>query len=181
MNVDLPEYEEEEYERVSHKNNQTEDVRVREKDGDYIVLDFETGVAGWGDTRERAILDIGKSLIVYRHRDRSGEIVQTDDTLGGDPRVDGSRIGVENIVNMAKGVDTLAELAASFSGVLTIQEVKRALEWADENPEIMEEIHRERELFNRFVQEEWEEDIEGVYSPREDSPSFEEWRDQNDL
>lgn len=181
MDPELQRYFESEYEQISHENNSREDVRVRKKDDEeYIALDFESGVAAWGSTRERAILSLGKNWIIHQHRDRSGDIVETGDTLGGDPRVDGSRIGVEHIVNKAEVVESLAELAASFSGVLTIGEVEYALEWAEEHPERMEEIHQERQLFRQFVSEEWKEGkVKEVYSPDNDTPSFEEWREQN--
>jgi uncharacterized protein (DUF433 family) len=180
MTTELPRYFESEYEQISHKNNQTEDVRVRQKDEeDYIAVDFETGVTAWGDTKEKALLSLGKNWIIYRQAERSGEIVSTEDTLGGDPRVDGSRIGVEHIVNMSEEVESLAELAASFSGVLSIQEVKNALEWAEKHPETMDEIRRERELFREFIREEWDEgEVENTYTPNEDTPPFEEWREQ---
>lgn len=174
----LPKYLESEYERISHENNKTRDVRIRKKDEDnYIAVDFETGVATWGENRDRAIFTLGQNWILYRQNDRSGEIVSTEDTLGGDPRVDGSRIGVEHIVNMAENVDSIAELAARFSGLLTVDEAKTALEWADKNKNTMDELHRERELYKEFLEQEWNEEMEGVYTPDDDTPSFEEWKD----
>lgn len=121
-------------------------------EGSFVAVHRETDVASWGETRETALADLKRDVEYFQatkdRRERSGEIVETPDVLGGDPRVDGSRIGVLHIVerveSRGEGV-SLAVIAALFSGVLSISEVEAALEWAEEHPERLAEVRQEHE------------------------------------
>jgi uncharacterized protein (DUF433 family) len=115
----------------------------------FVAVHRETGVASWGETREAALEELERDVEYFEaakaRGDRSGEIVETPSVLGGDPRVDGSRIGVLHIVECreSRGEDVSpAVIAAQFSGVLSVGEVEAALEWAETHSERLAEVRR---------------------------------------
>ena len=66
-------------------------------------------------------------------------IVQTPDTLGGDPRIEETRIGVGHVYRRyVKSGDTPEEIAVSYD--ISIAAVHAALAHAFANPEEMEAI-----------------------------------------
>lgn len=87
--------------------------------------------------------------------DRSGEIVETDGVLGGDPRIDGTRLGVLHIVATYEREGSIVETAAQYGG-LTVDEVRSALAWADEHPDHLERLRAERELLREWIRTHWE-------------------------
>ena len=66
-------------------------------------------------------------------------IVQTPDTLGGDPRIEGTRIGVAHVYQRyVEGDDTPEEIATGYD--TSVAAVHAALAYAFANPEEMEAI-----------------------------------------
>lgn len=122
----------------------------------HIAVDRATGTCSWGPTREDALDNLQRDLDVLDRRRRTGGIVETDGVLGGAPRVDGSRIGVIHVVEKHEMTDSVVETAAGFSGALTVDEVRVALEWADDHPGRLRRLREERELFGEWVVEYWE-------------------------
>ena len=68
-------------------------------------------------------------------------IVTDADVLGGDPRLDGTRIGVAHIHRRYEGGETPEAIAAGYGGV-SVADVHAALAYAFDNPEILREIER---------------------------------------
>lgn len=80
-------------------------------------------------------------------------IVHTDDVLGGDPRIEGRRIGVHHVYHRyTDGGESAESIATSYD--LSVAEVHAALAYAFDN---LDEI-REIESRNRAVFEENAED-----------------------
>lgn len=72
------------------------------------------------------------------------EIVKTPDVLGGDPRIDGHRIGVHHIYQRyVEGGNTLEEIATSYD--ITVAKVHAALAYAFSNPDEMRDIEARHE------------------------------------
>jgi len=87
------------------------------------------------------------------------EIVTTDPILGGDPRIEGHRIGVYHVYQRyVDGDDTPEEIATSYD--ISIAEVHAALAYAFSHPEEMRAIEArnqsvyEEQAANRLVPDE---------------------------
>jgi len=68
-------------------------------------------------------------------------VVKSADTLGGEPRVEGTRISVLQIFDMARHGMAVAEIVADFPD-LSVAQVYDALSYAHDHPEEIE-YHRE--------------------------------------
>ena len=73
------------------------------------------------------------------------EIVRTDDVLGGDPRVEGTRVGVVHVKERVDAGDEAAQVAADCG--IDLADVFAALAYYYDNPDAMDEIERRRESF----------------------------------
>lgn len=75
------------------------------------------------------------------------QIVETEDVLGGDPRIEGRRIGVYHVYKRyVDGGETVESIATSFD--VSVAEVHVALAYAFSNPDEMRNIEqRNRELY----------------------------------
>lgn len=89
------------------------------------------------------------------------QIVKTSDVLGGDPRLDGRRIGVYHVYQAyVEGEASPKEIAASYE--ISEAEVHAALAYSFSHPEEMQEIEaRNRERYeadasNRITPDETE-------------------------
>lgn len=72
------------------------------------------------------------------------DIVRTDGVLGGDPRIEGTRIGVFHVHELVvEGERTPADVADQLD--LSLGEVYTALAYYHEHPEEMRSIRRRRE------------------------------------
>lgn len=69
-------------------------------------------------------------------------IVQ-DDVLAGEPRLDGRRVAVRHVVSAVQDFG-LVEAAAEQLRIPE-EEVREAIEWADEHPQAMDDVRREWE------------------------------------
>ena len=70
-------------------------------------------------------------------------VVKTEGVLGGDPRIEGRRIGVYNIYHKyVEDSDSPEEIAVSYG--ISVAEVHAALAYAFNNPEEMREIEKRR-------------------------------------
>lgn len=68
-------------------------------------------------------------------------IVRTDDVLGGDPRIDGTRVGVLHVHELAvDGGHSPADVADQFD--LSLADVYAALAYYHDNPETMRAVRR---------------------------------------
>jgi uncharacterized protein (DUF433 family) len=80
---------------------------------------------------------------------QAAQIVRTDDVLGGEPRIEGRRIGVRQLRALVEERGLPAdEVAARFD--LQVADVYAALTYYHEHPEEMAELEAERE---RLVEE----------------------------
>lgn len=122
----------------------------------HIAVDRSTGACSWGATREDAIDNLQWDLDVFDRHRRTGEIVETEGVLGGAPRVNGSRIGVLHVVEQHGEDASIVETTAGFSGGLTVDEVRVALDWADEHRDRLQRLRAERALFREWISEHWE-------------------------
>lgn len=73
------------------------------------------------------------------------EIVRTEYVLGGDPRIDGTRVGVIHVKERLDAGDEPAQIAADYD--LDLADVYGALAYYYDNPEEMDEIEQRREAF----------------------------------
>jgi uncharacterized protein (DUF433 family) len=77
------------------------------------------------------------------------EIMKTDDVLGGDPRIEGYRIGVYHVYQRyVEGDETPEEIATSYG--ISVADVHAALAYAFSHPKEMRSI----EARNQTVYEE---------------------------
>jgi uncharacterized protein (DUF433 family) len=77
-------------------------------------------------------------------------IVTSDDVLGGDPRLDGTRIGVVHIYRRYESGETPEEIAASYDDI-SVAEVHNALAYAFDNPAELRTIEeRNQETVERI-------------------------------
>lgn len=71
--------------------------------------------------------------------DTMPQIVKTDEVLGGDPRIEGHRIGVYQVYQRyVEGSETPEEIATSYG--LSVAEVHAALAYAFHNSDEMRDI-----------------------------------------
>ncbi|WP_348609811.1 DUF433 domain-containing protein [Halobaculum rarum] len=73
----------------------------------------------------------------------SARIVETGDVLGGEPRIDGTRVGVLTIYERVEGRGLEPQTVADRLD-LDVADVYRALAYYHEHPRQMEEVRRER-------------------------------------
>ncbi|MCH7660039.1 MAG: DUF433 domain-containing protein [Euryarchaeota archaeon] len=77
-------------------------------------------------------------------------IVTDEDVLGGDPRLDGTRIGVVHIYRRYESGETPEEIAASYEGI-SVADVHTALAYAFDNPDEIRSIEkRNRKAIERI-------------------------------
>jgi uncharacterized protein (DUF433 family) len=69
------------------------------------------------------------------------EIVRTNDVLGGDPRIDGTRVGVIHVYELVvRGDHTPTDVADQLD--ISLGEVYSALAYYHEHPDEMREVRR---------------------------------------
>ncbi|MFC4986304.1 DUF433 domain-containing protein [Saliphagus infecundisoli] len=74
------------------------------------------------------------------------EIVTDEEVLGGDPRLEGTRIGVIHVYRQYEQGETPEQIAANYEGV-TVADVHVALAYAFDNSEEIRQIEeQEREV-----------------------------------
>jgi uncharacterized protein (DUF433 family) len=80
------------------------------------------------------------------------QIVTTEDVLGGDPRIEGHRIGVYHVYQRyVEGDDTPEEIATSYD--VPVAAVHAALAYAFSNPDEMRDIEaRNRALYEETAE-----------------------------
>lgn len=122
----------------------------------HVALHCPSGAAAWGPSREEAIEQVERDAGRVTTPDRTGEIVETPEVLGGKPRVAGSRIGVLHVVNAYDDTGSLIETAAQFSGPLTVGEARAALLWAEEYPGRIRQLREERARTRQAIEDEWD-------------------------
>lgn len=85
-------------------------------------------------------------------------IVTDEEVLGGDPRLDGTRIGVVHVYRRYEAGETPEAIAADYDGV-SVADVHHALAYAFDHPDEM-----------RTIQERARETVEGVRDKRTVDP-----------
>jgi uncharacterized protein (DUF433 family) len=80
------------------------------------------------------------------------QIVKTQDVLGGDPRIEGHRIGVYHVYQRyVEGDDTPEEIATSYD--ISVAAVHAALAYAFSNPDEMRDIEaRNRAIYDETAE-----------------------------
>lgn len=68
-------------------------------------------------------------------------IVTDVDVLGGDPRLDGTRIGVVHVHRRYESGEAPEEIAAGYDGI-SVADVHAALAYAFDNPTELREVER---------------------------------------
>ena len=71
------------------------------------------------------------------------EIVSTEGVLGGEPRIEGRRIGVLHVATRVLDDETPEEVAADFD--LDVADVYRALAYYYDHPEEMRALRRQKQ------------------------------------
>lgn len=122
----------------------------------HVALHRPSGAGAWGASRDEAVEAAVRDAARVTTPERTGTIVETDGVLGGDPRVAGSRIGVLHVVNAYDDSGSILETAASFSGPLSVDEARTALEWAAEHPDAIHRLREERARIREEIESEWE-------------------------
>ena len=77
------------------------------------------------------------------------EIVSTEDVLGGEPRIAGSRVGVLDVYDLASGGHSPTDVADQLDR--TVAEIHAALAYYYEHPERMRALCRDREDMARTL------------------------------
>ena len=80
------------------------------------------------------------------------EIVRTEGILGGDPRLDGTRIGIIHIKERLDAGDDVAQIATDYD--IDLADVYHALAYYYDNPAEMDEIEARREAFVKDIRRE---------------------------
>jgi uncharacterized protein (DUF433 family) len=81
------------------------------------------------------------------------DIVRTDDTLGGEPRIEGTRVGVLDVYELVvDGEDSPSSVADQLDRSLA--EIYTALAYYYEHPEQMRELREEREQTRQILADE---------------------------
>jgi uncharacterized protein (DUF433 family) len=75
---------------------------------------------------------------------QAARIVRDDDVMGGEPVIEGTRISVLRIQALVHDRDLPVEEAASMHG-LDLEDVRAALRYYEENPEVIAEVRERRE------------------------------------
>jgi len=81
------------------------------------------------------------------------EIVRDGDVMGGEPRVEGTRVTVLQIADSVEGRGLEAQTVADRYGI-GVADVYRALAYCHDNPDVIEEVRRERETAEERAVEE---------------------------
>ena len=82
---------------------------------------------------------------------KTSAIVRTPDVLGGEPRIDGTRIGVHMIgESIREGPHTIGTILAGYPD-LSREQVEQALDYYDEHPEEMGEIRERKETTKQHL------------------------------
>lgn len=81
------------------------------------------------------------------------EIVRDEAVLGGEPCIEGTRIGVHHVYDLAVGDDRSPADAAEQLDI-SLAEVHAALAYYYDNPEEMEQLRREHERARERLAEE---------------------------
>lgn len=79
------------------------------------------------------------------------EVVRTEDVLGGDPRVEGTRVGVIHVTERFDAGDEPAQIAADWG--IDLADVYYALAYYYDHPEEMDAIERRREEFVESIRQ----------------------------
>lgn len=80
--------------------------------------------------------------------DSMPEIVTTEGVLGGDPRIEGTRIGVHHVYQRyVEAADSPESIASSLD--ISVADVHAALAYAFTNPEAMREIEARNQDLSR--------------------------------
>ena len=80
------------------------------------------------------------------------DIVRTDDVLGGDPRIEGTRVGVLHVYELVVGGDhSAADVADQLD--LSLGEVYSALAYYHEHPEEMRAVRKAHQDAERALAE----------------------------
>jgi uncharacterized protein (DUF433 family)/predicted transcriptional regulator len=103
-------------------------------------------------------------------------IVETDHTLHGAPRIDGTRIGVKHVMTFHEHGYTPEEITLEQYPVLSQDHVRTAIEWAEENPERLEadrqkdrDIRLNHDILQSAVDAGVEESLDNLWSVMADS------------
>lgn len=94
-----------------------------------------------------------------------GEIVSTDDVLGGAPRVEGRRIGVHHVASrVVDAGESPEQVAADFD--IDMADVHRALAYYYDHPDEMQSVEAERgSLPEGFSVVRGPDDLDGAEEP----------------
>lgn len=116
----------------------------------WFAIDEDTGLAASGRTREQALESLDEA--VASHADEVA-IVKTPSVLHGQPRIDGTRIGVFTIgESVRRGRQSVDDVLDAYPDLTAIQ-VEVALAYYDSHPDEMEALRDEEATLVRRVRE----------------------------
>ncbi|MFC6764376.1 DUF433 domain-containing protein [Natrinema soli] len=93
-------------------------------------------------------------------------IVRDEEVLGGDPRLEGTRIGVIHVYRQYEGGEAPEQIASNYEGV-TVADVHTALAYAFDNPEELREIERTEQDTLLKIREQRPRDPDAVQAGKE--------------
>ena len=79
-------------------------------------------------------------------------VVRTEEVLGGDPRLDGTRVGVIHVKERLDAGDDPAQITTDYD--IDLADVYHALAYYYDNPEEMDGIEARREAFVEGIRRE---------------------------
>lgn len=122
-------------------------ILTRENSGEWIAIDEQTGVKGHGSTREQALEHLDEAVVCHG----TVRIVTTPDVLHGQPRVEGTRIGVFMLGESVRNGDQSVEDILDGYPDLTREQVKAALAYYDAHSDVMEALQAEEDAILQRV------------------------------
>lgn len=125
----------------------TKTIKVDEETHEHIKEYLEkNNLSTFGEAVEKAIRDAEGEL------DESGWIVSTRDTLGGQPRIKGTRIGILNIHHWYFEEDlSIEEITSNY--YVEKEGVEAAVEYIKDHEDMLKQIRKEYEIAEKASRE----------------------------
>lgn len=132
----------------------TDTITLTRQGDRWFAIDEASGVTARGGTREQALESLDEA-VEGRAPDDHDEvaIVKTPDVLHGQPRIDGTRLGVFTLgESVRQGDQSVDDLVDAYPD-LTADQFEAALAYYDSHPDEMATLRDEEEAIVRRVRE----------------------------
>lgn len=118
----------------------------------WFAIDEQTGLTASGGTRQEALDSLDDAIASGDPHDEVA-IVKTPDVLHGQPRIEGTRLGVYTIgESVRRGGQSIDDLLDAYPD-LTDEQVEAAIAYFDSHPDEMASLRDEEEQIVRHIRE----------------------------